>query len=222
MARKPGSQHCARPSLIRLLGATQSGHREVACVESAAVDDPACVQLRQRRGETLRDFRSVLREPPTTCAAGVHDRFDAAHGACCERVRASFRKLRNVRGFILRPRTSGHEPARPASLLPCVGGRILRMTADCPLSCPLRSQLSADWLRLAHEHLDYKLDRLRRHPAPGKPRCCFNHEAGYPMNWPELKGEILDPLQLKYVAHVAHGLPQIAQANYRARTEDLA
>jgi hypothetical protein len=68
--------------------------------------------------------------------------------------------------------------------------------------------LTAGWLRLVHRHLDIKLPRLRAHPAPARfPRCCFHHEFGYPMNWAELKGDILQPLMRQYRAHVAFGLP---------------
>jgi len=171
-----------------LLGTPQSGRKDVACQESSAIDDPACLALRRRRNETDMRFMSVHRESPTACHGGLYDRFDATRGACCERVRNNWLKTCNVRQFILRPMTP----------------------------------LAADWLRLAHEHLDYKAERLRAHPAPATPRCCFNHNNGYPNNWAELKGEMLEPLQVKYATHLVRTLPRGDNANYRDATEDTA
>ena len=72
-----------------------------------------------------------------------------------------------------------------------------------------RTPITADWLRIVHHHMDYKLTRLRAHPAPaGYPRCCFHHEFGYPFQWAELKGDVLHPLQRQYKLHVASGLPK--------------
>ena len=73
-----------------------------------------------------------------------------------------------------------------------------------------RTPLTADWLAINHRHLDYKLDRLRAHPAPAQfPRCCFHHEFGYPINWAELKGDAFYPMMLKHASHVHHGLPPL-------------
>ena len=82
--------------------------------------------------------------------------------------------------------------------------------------------LTADWLRLVHASLDYKAARPKLHPAPsGFSRCCMKHEGGYPVNWAELKGEIISPLFLKHAAHVMSGLPpKPAGNNYRDKSED--
>ena len=70
-----------------------------------------------------------------------------------------------------------------------------------------KTALTARWLKLVHIHLDYKYDRLVRHPAPrAYPRCCFHHEFGYPINWAELKCDILHPVMRMYRAHLRGGL----------------
>lgn len=77
-----------------------------------------------------------------------------------------------------------------------------------------RTALTADWLRLNHERLDYRLDELRAHPARF-PRCCHKHEDAYPIGWNDLKGGALHPLMLKYAEHVGTGMPRHAHASYR-------
>jgi hypothetical protein len=71
-----------------------------------------------------------------------------------------------------------------------------------------RTPLTANWLRIANRHMDYKFKRLVAHPAPEKyPRCCFHHEFGYPINWAELKGDIFQPLMRMYNLHLRVNLP---------------
>ena len=72
----------------------------MACRESAASDDPACLALRATRGESATSFRSVLTEYPTAYIDGVIDDWDRTRGACCERVRDSYRKTLQVQQHI--------------------------------------------------------------------------------------------------------------------------
>lgn len=48
-----------------------------------------------------------------------------------------------------------------------------------------------------HRILDKHHDQLRLHPPPF-PRCCHNHENGYPLRWSELMGEITGLVVPKY------------------------
>ena len=82
-----------------------------------------------------------------------------------------------------------------------------------------RTALTHDWLRLIHSALDRKLDALKA-TTYTKARCCFSHEGGYPINWAELKGNTLFPLELKYSKHVLIELPQKASTEYRSSTEE--
>ncbi|KAL1507294.1 hypothetical protein AB1Y20_008140 [Prymnesium parvum] len=93
-------------------------------------------------------------------------------------------------------------------------------TIDCQqhIARP-RTPLTADWLRLAHAALDLKLNALKTHSYP-RPRCCMNHENGYPINWAELKGNTLFPMEVKYMKHVNGSMPQKPSAMYRASAEE--
>jgi len=83
-----------------------------------------------------------------------------------------------------------------------------------------RTPLTSDWLRLADAVLERKYEALKTHPYPF-PRCCMNHENGYPINWAELKGNTLFPLELKYTEHVKGGMPHKISSSYRGGvTED--
>ena len=174
-----------------VFGTPEIGRDGVACRESAAADDPACVSLRATRGENATRFRSggprVSHGYPNAGVKGVIDDWDRTRGACCERVREMWRSVLQVQQHIVRPRTP----------------------------------LTSDYLRLAHASLDHKVERLRLHPAPkSTPRCCFNHEGGYPVNWAELKGEICHPLFLKYASHVKGGMPGKPGVAYRDRSSE--
>ena len=83
-----------------------------------------------------------------------------------------------------------------------------------------RTALTRDWLRLVHVALDRKLAALNatRYPMA---RCCQNHENGYPINWAELKGNTLFPLELKYQSHVYPILPPKPKKAYRSKSEEV-
>lgn len=86
-----------------------------------------------------------------------------------------------------------------------------------------RTPITADWLAINHRHMDYKLERLRAHPAPtAYPRCCFHHEFGYPINWSELKGDALHPMMLKHASHILHKLPPNKGLVHREDVDALA
>jgi hypothetical protein len=83
-----------------------------------------------------------------------------------------------------------------------------------------RTALTRDWLRLVHVALDKKLAALNSSQYPFS-RCCFSHENGYPVNWAELKGNTLFPLELKYKSHVYRILPSKPSRAYRSQSEEL-
>ena len=83
-----------------------------------------------------------------------------------------------------------------------------------------RTALTRDWLRLVHVALDKKLAALNATHYP-MARCCMNHENGYPVNWAELKGNTLFPMELKYQSHVYPILPLKPSKAYRSQTEDV-
>ena len=174
-------------SSVWIFGVTEPSRGGVACRESAASDDPACLALRAKRGESAHRFRSLLKEFDDSYIDRRIDDWDRTRGACCERVRDNFEKTLQVQQHIVRPRTP----------------------------------LTSDWLRLAHASLDYKAERIARHRPPAHmSRCCMKHEGGYPVNWAELKGEIIFSLHVKYAEHVRSGMPLKPLLNYRDRSED--
>ena len=83
-----------------------------------------------------------------------------------------------------------------------------------------RTALTHDWLRLVHVALDRKLAALNATQYP-MARCCQNHENGYPINWAELKGNTLFPLELKYQSHVYPILPLKPKKAYRSKSEEV-
>lgn len=60
-----------------------------------------------------------------------------------------------------------------------------------------RTRLTAEWLAEVERRLDYHSERLARHPGN-----IWGDNAGYPIFWTEILSEILQPLFLKYLAHV--------------------
>lgn len=82
-----------------------------------------------------------------------------------------------------------------------------------------RTALTRDWLRLVHVVLDKKISELNATHYP-MARCCQDHENGYPINWAELKGNTLFPLELKYHSHIYPILPPKPFIAYRSATED--
>jgi len=77
-----------------------------------------------------------------------------------------------------------------------------------------------EWLTTNHRRLDAKLEALKKYPAPF-PRCCFNHESGYPLGWNDLKGGAFHPLCHKHRAHVDTSMPRNPAMPYRdPRSED--
>jgi len=91
---------------VWIFGLSEPGRGGVACRESAASDDPACLGLRATRGESATSFQSVLTEFPNAYIDGVIDDWDRTRGACCERIRDSYRKTLQVQQHIIRPRTA--------------------------------------------------------------------------------------------------------------------
>jgi len=88
-----------------IYGTSEPVRDGIACRESAAVEDPACLSLRATRGENATIFRSVFREFPNAWVNGVIDDWDRTRGACCERVRDMYRSGLQVQHLIVRPRT---------------------------------------------------------------------------------------------------------------------
>ena len=84
-----------------------------------------------------------------------------------------------------------------------------------------RTPLTSAWLALVHRRLDGLLHVLKEHPSPF-PRCCFNHENGYPLTWNELKGGTLHPLEayFKHAGRLLQSLPYINLEHYRSSTSE--
>lgn len=60
-----------------------------------------------------------------------------------------------------------------------------------------RTPLTAEWMAEMDRRLDAAEGQLARHPGG-----VFGDDARYPLSWTDLLGRVLDPLTLKYGAHV--------------------
>lgn len=93
-------------SSVWVYGVFEPSRGGVACRESAASDDPGCLALRAKRGESADSFQSVLPEASGAQVPGAIDSWDRTRGACCERVRDNYRSTLQVQQHIIRPRTA--------------------------------------------------------------------------------------------------------------------
>ncbi len=62
-----------------------------------------------------------------------------------------------------------------------------------------RTPLTAEWLAAMDRLLDATVERLEHHPGG-----VYGDDPLYPLSWTDLLGRVLDPLTLKYLAHVGH------------------
>lgn len=87
------------------------------------------------------------------------------------------------------------------------------------------SPISEQWLKAANWRLDQTFERLKRHPAPFQ-RCCLGNtdaaSRAYPLRWADLHGEIMGPLQYRFLMHIKQGLPHWAAGSYRESNEGTA
>ncbi len=73
--------------------------------------------------------------------------------------------------------------------------------------CRPQTPLTAEWIRELDRRLDYYADELRECPGD-----MWGENRGYPILWIELGSDIFNPLQLKYLTHIAQDqvvLPQL-------------
>lgn len=73
-----------------------------------------------------------------------------------------------------------------------------RLVGNGAFICRPGTPLTAEWVAEQERRLDYYGSVLRRHPAAD----AFGTNAGYPVPWTMLQAQVLQPLQLKYAAHV--------------------
>lgn len=77
--------------------------------------------------------------------------------------------------------------------------------------------LTREWFSKVNEILNNKLKLLRVFPSPSN-RCCKPEEGqdkNYPIEWNELCGRILQPLQFKYIKNILNALPRPSNSNYQ-------
>ena len=101
--------------------------------------------------------------------------------------------------------------------------------------CRPRTTFTYEWYNLLNQRLDYYYNELKRHPAifsreskdrlPSKyyndekdPQLiklgCPKEKTKYPITWNRILGQIVYPLQAKYISHIKYGLPPPYLSNY--------
>lgn len=100
----------------------------------------------------------------------------------------------------------------PYATVAAQGGQCV--TSNCYYAAKPYTPLTQRWLDLVTRKLDEYTPALFAHPAP-YPRCCVQYkEAGYPLYWTELHGDLLHPLQVEYCRTI-RTFYRIVVNNYR-------
>jgi len=101
--------------------------------------------------------------------------------------------------------------------------------------CKPRTPYTSEWYSLLHQRLDTYSSELEKHPAvfsreafdrPPSKTCddetdpelkklpCPTEKTKYPISWNRILGQIVYPLQVKYIKHIKQGLPMPDWNNY--------
>jgi hypothetical protein len=91
------------------------------------------------------------------------------------------------------------------------------------------THLTNEWYNNLNKRLDYYYPLLKKYPAnfpressngkvcpnwEKKAKKIKNNKTSYPISWNRILGQIIYPLQLKYIKHIKGGLPKPDNSNY--------